>query len=243
MGTPDFPGGTDTVEANPDTALDFVNLTVPGFNKLITGKRVLDYGCGFGYQSMAMARAGAASVFGLDRARAVLQERWRTIGAMGYPIEFATALQPGDRFDVVLSCSAFEHYLDPEGELRKMLAVTRPGGRVVVTFAQPWLSPYGSHMDGITKLPWVNLLFSERTMLKVRARYRPDHATSYEETEDGLCRMTVRRFERAMRESGARIELLRIFAVRRLPLVTKIPIARELLSSAAACVLVTATPG
>ena len=41
-------------------------------------------------------------------------------------------------------------------------------------------------MDGITKLPWVNLLFPERVVLAVRSRYRTDGATRYEDCGGGL---------------------------------------------------------
>jgi hypothetical protein len=50
-------------------------------------------------------------------------------------------------------------------------------------------------------------------------------------------RMTVARFERIIKASGMRIEYLRHYATRGLPLVTHIPVVRELLTSACTCVL------
>jgi SAM-dependent methyltransferase len=237
VNAPDYEGGTARVEADPSCALDFVERTVPGFANLVAGKTVCDYGCGYGYQALAMATRGAAEVAAFDLPRPELIRRWRQIETMQYPIHFSSDRPTRAIYDLILSCSAFEHYRDPETELRRMIELCRPGGRVVVTFAEPWFSPRGSHMDGMTRLPWVNLLFSERTMLRVRARYRPDAAASLEETEDGLNRMTVARFERIVRRSGQKIEFLKLYAVRRMPLVTRIPVLRELLTSAAACVL------
>src|SRR5690606_31046252 len=39
---------------------------IPGFRDLIAGRCVLDFGCGRGYEVVAMALAGAARVVGLD---------------------------------------------------------------------------------------------------------------------------------------------------------------------------------
>ena len=92
-------------------------------------------------------------------------------------------------------------------------------------------------MDGFTRLPWVSLLFHERTVMNVRSRYRSDGARRYEDVEGGLNRMSVTRFERLMRESGLQIQSLRLFPVKGLPVVSRLPIVRELMTAAASCVL------
>ena len=37
--------------------------------------------------------------------------------------------------------------------LQAMKDRVRPGGKLVISFADPWYGPYGHHMDGITRLP------------------------------------------------------------------------------------------
>src|SRR6516162_11598385 len=49
-----------------DNCLDFAQKTIHNFRGRISGRRVLDFGCGHGWQSIAMARLGAALVLGLD---------------------------------------------------------------------------------------------------------------------------------------------------------------------------------
>ena len=49
--------------------------------------------------------------------------------------------------------------------------------------------------------------------------------------------MTLRKFERIMQASGARITYRRYLGVKGLPLVTHVPVLRELMTSSAACVL------
>ena len=233
---PDHPAGT--ARTTIDNCLDFIIKTVPNFQDLIRGKDVLDFGCGYGIQAAALARTSAAHVVGLDLPRPVLLEQWQERRQLGLAnLELTTEL-PDDRlFDVVLSCSAFEHFADPVGILELMRRRCKVGGLVIITFAEPWLSPRGTHVEYFTKLPWVNVLFSEDTVMAVRSRYRSDGATRYEDIEGGLNRMTVARFHQIMHSSGMQVERFSLFAVKNLPVVTTLPIVREFLTSAASCIL------
>jgi hypothetical protein len=49
--------------------------------------------------------------------------------------------------------------------------------------------------------------------------------------------MTIARFERIIRNSGMRVDRISLFAVKGLPLVTRIPVVREFLTAAASCLL------
>lgn len=206
-GSEDYSGGT--VRNVGDHALDFLLTTVPNFREMIRGKSVLDYGCGHGDQALAMKNAGAASVTGYDPF-----PKFPTTRPEG--VEFTSEL-PRRTFDVVLSCSSFEHFAEPEKELAIMRELT--GGCLIVTWAEPWYSHSGSHMNFFTRVPWVNILFPERSVLLARSLFRDDGATSYETCGlgGGVNRMTVARFERIVRGSGMRIELLKHYATRGLP--------------------------
>jgi SAM-dependent methyltransferase len=238
-GSSDYP--TTTASYTLDNALRFARKTIPHFDRLIEDKLVLDYGCGHGWQAVAMQKAGARRVVGVD----IMPDRLAHGQALaaregcGGQVAFYRAL-PAEltgSFDVVLSLSAFEHFADPPAELDAMKAAAASGGAVIISFAEPWLSPHGNHMGFFTKLPWVNVLFSERTVMRVRSRFRQDGATRYEEVEQGLNRMTVARFERLIRASGMRVESLNLFPVKGLPLVSNIPLVREFLTASASCVL------
>jgi hypothetical protein len=76
--------------------------------------------------------------------------------------------------------------------LDEMRLAACPGGCVLITFFEPWLSPYGSHMSHFTRVPWINVLFSERTVMNVRSLFRSDGATRYEDVEGGLNRIDSR---------------------------------------------------
>lgn len=232
----DYRGGTVTTRL--DTALDFLKKTVPNFQSYLRGK-ALDFGCGWGNQSVAMANAGAGEVVGvdirgLDRARILAAENNCTDR-----VRFVEQVPPADleTFDMVLSCSAMEHYEDPAAVVELMKQAVRPGGVIIISFAEPWYGPRGSHFDAFSRLPWVNLLFSEQTILRVRTHFRSDGAQRFEDVEGGLNRMSIAKFERIIRNSGLKREFFRVYITKNFPLLERIPIVRELFASAAACVL------
>jgi SAM-dependent methyltransferase len=232
----DYPGGTALT--NLDNALDFILKTVPGFVSIVQGKDVLDFGCGAGFQAAALARCYAKSVVGIDLPRPFILSEWAKRAELGLAnLTLTTELPASRQFDVVYSCSAFEHFDDPAQILDLMRQRTRPGGVVVITFAEPWWSPRGAHMDNFTRLPWVNVFFSEKTVLKVRASYRSDGATRYEDVEGGLNRMTLARFEKILHGSGLTVRNIWFHPVKGLPLVSRIPLVREFFTAAASCVL------
>ena len=238
-GSEDYP--STTASYTLESALKFARKTIPGFDRLIHENMVLDYGCGHGWQAVAIKKAGARRVVGVDISEARLAHGRALAEREGcsQDVAFYRNLpeELSGRFDIVLSLSAFEHFADPAGELQAMKAAVRSGGAVVISFAEPWLSPHGSHMVHFTKLPWANVLFSERTVMSVRSYFRDDGATRYEEVEGGLNRMTLARFEQIIRASGMAVESVNLFPVKGLPLVAKLPVLRELLTGAASCVL------
>ena len=206
---------------------------------MIRNRIVLDYGCGLGWQALAMAKEGARRVVGIDTR--LLDQARRHAGQYSYgdKVSFVDHLEPEmmGAFDVVLSCSSFEHFADPPSVLYQMGKAARPGGIVIISFAEPWYSPHGSHMGFFTNLPWVNIFFSESSVMDARSHFRSDGARRYQDVEGGLNRMTLSKFERIIRNSGLRTEFLRYYPVKRLPVVSKIPVVRELFVAAAACIL------
>ena len=70
-----------------------------------------------------------------------------------------------EMYEVVISLSAIRHFRDPAREMLKMLGMIRE--RLVISCAQPWYSPYCTHLDGTTQIPWLNLVFSEKTLMNV----------------------------------------------------------------------------
>ena len=104
----------------------------------ITGKNVLDIGCGSGVYSVDFARRGAARVLGIDFSENMLRiarQEAREHG-MGERCEFIQAdfldVSLPREFDVTIAIGVFDYLSDPATFLRKMALVTR--GRLIASF-------------------------------------------------------------------------------------------------------------
>lgn len=240
------PGGADYAEGSQPwtlgNALDPLRAHFPDLAELVRGKRVVDFGCGTGWQSAALAREGAAFVLGVDtnpRSLAGAREVAARAGLGDDRVAFAPEVPEALRgtFDVVISQDSMEHFADPDAVLRVMRSAIHPEGRILISFGPPWYAPSGSHMHFFTRVPWVNLLFSERTVMAVRSRFRSDGARRYEEVESGLNRMSLAKFERVTARSGMRMLRQSYRCVRGVDVLAAAPGVRELFVNHVSCVL------
>jgi SAM-dependent methyltransferase len=97
----------------------------------LTGKTVLEFGCGLGLYMNAMRRY-TPRVFGFDietERLAVARKNGieHLAGAVGEDLPFADA-----SFDVVFSNDVLEHVRDDRRSAREIVRVLRPGGRAVI---------------------------------------------------------------------------------------------------------------
>ncbi len=237
---------TEARQIDLDHALDLLRRVFDDFDREIAGRRVLDFGCGAGLQACAMARLGGEFVLGLDTNPRTLARAVELASSLrlGQRVRFAGAIGDGDagRFDIVISQNSMEHFPNPAGVLDEMKRALAPGGKLFVTFGPPWLAPYGSHMRFMTSVPWVNVLFPETAVMKVRSRYIADGARRYQDVEGGLNKMTVGRFEELASESGLQVAYRRYDCVKGLSFLGRIPLARELFINHVSCVLTASDP-
>ena len=239
VGGVDYSEGSDSWAVG--TALENLCSAFPDFLARITDREVLDFGCGLGYQVVEMALRGASHVVGIDSSPAVRVKASALAALHGLSerVEFAPRVDSRlqKRFDVVVSQNSMEHFPNPLAAVQEMTCALRPGGVILMTFGPPWFAPYGSHMHFFTKIPWVNLLFPEQTVMSVRARFRSDGASHYEEVEHGLNRMTVAKFERIVATTELRVEDRRYRCVKGLDRLAHFPIVRELFVNNISCML------
>jgi SAM-dependent methyltransferase len=174
------------------------------------GKDVLVFGCGFGNEVLWAARHKAGSILAIDLSPALspvpFQNALRTLRLKYDRYEFRrqnihdTALS-GERYDLIVSNSVFEHVTDLKGVLTAFRDLLRPGGRVVIFASSLWYSSNGGH---IGKGPWEHLSRSP-------AELKPELS---ERHWDILCnqlnRMTVIDFMEAVRSVGMIVLQLRL---------------------------------
>jgi SAM-dependent methyltransferase len=228
-------------EFNLDTKLLTLTKVFPNFFDCIRNKEILDFGCGEGFHSIAMAKKGAKYVLGVDINQKGLNEARNLARRIGVEekVSFEERLQDRffGKFDIVISKNSMEHFKEPLQILEQMKQALKPNGRIFISFGPPWLSPYGSHMDFFTKIPWVNILFSEETVLAARSHFKHDGATKYEEAESGLNKMTVGKFENIISNSGMSVQYKKYYCVKDINLLGSLPLIRELFVNRIVCIL------
>ena len=204
------------------------------FFETIKGKTVIDFGCGRGNQSIAMAQKGAAKVIGIDIQERLLElgrKRAMQLGVSGRCV-FTTS--NSELADVIISKDAFEHFSDPAEILQIMASLLKPQGYVSAAFGPTWLHPYGGHLFSI--FPWSHLIFTEKSQIRWRSDFKSDGATRFSEVDGGLNQLTIARFERIVADSPFHIEWLETVPIKDIPLF-KTKALREIGSSIVRCKL------
>ncbi len=181
------------------------------------GKVVIDFGCGDGSDAIELARRGASRVIGIDIQEHLLAAAKQKAAAAGVEdrCEFGTSTM--ERADLIVSIDSFEHFADPAGVLRMMDRLLVPGGEILASFGPTWYHPLGGHLFSV--FPWAHLVFSEKALIRWRARFKTDGARCFRECQGGLNQMTIRRFEEIVRASPfycAELEAVPIRKLRRL---------------------------
>jgi SAM-dependent methyltransferase len=127
---------------NPDPFYEAIaEQSVSRFAFPLDGRAVLDLGCGPGYFSDALERAGAR-VVSTDLAVAPMRGSHRLRRPL---VSDGTRLAfPGATFDGVFCSNVLEHTPDPPGIFDEIARVLRPGGWAYVSWTN-WYSPWGGH--------------------------------------------------------------------------------------------------
>ena len=164
----------------------------------VTGRRILDTGCGSGPLSAALRDRGAI-VTGIDKSAGMLEQARRRLGddadlqvaELGSPLPF-----PDDAFDDI-TASLVLHYLQDWGpalaELRRLL---KPGGRLIVSVDHPfaenlWHREAGLKPDYFATYNYVVEWTAGGQSAVLRFWFRPLHAMTDAFTAAGFRITTI----------------------------------------------------
>lgn len=117
----------DETQANWAFAVDTLDDALGG----LSGKSILDIGCGTGGLVRSLVARGADAV-GMDSSAAAM----KACGENGTPLADATIegyIEAGRTFDAVTMAEVIEHTLSPRGFLQTMVRLVKPGGILYLT--------------------------------------------------------------------------------------------------------------
>lgn len=184
------------------------------------GKTVLDLGCNRGYLLHSFLQHEKFEAIGADLVSYYVKHAMRDYGDhIRFVQSTPTSIPlPSSSVDVVYTIDTMEHLSKPKEIMLDVFRVLRPGGAFLVYF-NPWLNPHGSHLDDIIPFPWAHAVFSMNTLLNVAERLydspvyetscyyidtkgnkKPNPYRDRTEWENYLNFMTIRRFNRLLRE-------------------------------------------
>lgn len=106
----------------------------------LTGRRVLDLGCGYGWHCRYAAEQGAASVLGIDQSSSMIGEAVRRNPADCIEYRVCGIQEfdyPEECFDLVLSNLVLHYIEDLEEVYRLVRRTLRPGGTFLLNIEHP----------------------------------------------------------------------------------------------------------
>jgi len=180
----------------------------------LKGKKLLEVGCGNGGCAAEFSRAGCHVVMmDIDERLVELagehndKEGVRAEAFAGDVRNEAAPFWRRGPFDIVMFRDVMEHLERPAAVLRIVRRFLSPVGVVLVVFP-PYYSPYGAHQQILprkkflfvpyNKLPYIQML-PERMFLRL---VRGEGPSNEEVARLSTIRLTIRKFEKEIREAG-----------------------------------------
>ncbi len=132
----------------------------------VRGKRVLDIACGEGYGASALAKAGAASVVGVDISPDVCEHARRKYGVDARTGDAEAIPLPDRSIDLIVSFETVEHVSAPASFLRECVRVLVPEGTLIIS------TPNRPVYSGdCTQNPFHRVEFDEEEFLELLGSY------------------------------------------------------------------------
>lgn len=177
----------------------------------LTGKKVLDFGCGMGGMTLWYATNWDCQVTGLDIDNhhvSIAKRMQEKYGVQNVEFRVQNVLDAplDEKYDYVFMNDVAEHVPYPVlkeifQQLGRLLA---DGGRVFVTYP-PWKSPYASHVTHAVKVPWCQFL-PEKTLLGMIEKNNQvlvgDEESDLVEAYKGLNHLTHKNLINTLEDTG-----------------------------------------
>ncbi|MGB2986572.1 MAG: methyltransferase domain-containing protein [Phycisphaerae bacterium] len=149
----------------------------------IEGKDVLDFGCGTGEMCTLLSAYKPRSLIGVDKSTdaidraTILANASKVLDSCHHRFACNGRQEPlpleSESVDLVCCFDVIEHIPDMHAMTREWWRVMRHGARLWVWWS-PWRGPYGHHFESLMPMPWIHLLFPERTLFAACAKLYED---------------------------------------------------------------------
>ena len=148
------------------------------FRSGCVSEKGLEIGCGHGGICIFAALVGAKEVVGIDlsdpaletaeKLKAKVQQETGFQLHVSFSKMFAENLEFEDgELDVIIADNVFEHVNNVEVAMNECARVLSRGGKIIVPNFPSFKSKFGPHVKYGIRLPWVHVLFSEKTVVKL----------------------------------------------------------------------------
>ncbi|MBI4730032.1 MAG: methyltransferase domain-containing protein [Acidobacteria bacterium] len=169
----------------------------------LSNKRVLEVGCGRGYEVWYVANHLGSEAHGMD-----VQEypSWTSLAGERVRYHLADFTRenpfPPDGFDRVYSFTAWEHIVHPRRAFAETFKVLRPGGLAWIR-ANLYRGSHASHLYRDIFFPWPHLLFSDEVIKEFFRRHgKPERGAAW------VNRLTWEQYERIIEDIGFELRTL-----------------------------------
>jgi SAM-dependent methyltransferase len=136
----------------------------------LADKRVLEVGCGLGFEVWLLSHHFGSDAWGVD---VVERRSWTTLAdeRSHFVLADIVADSPfdADSFDRVISFSVLEHVVHPYSMLREVYRILKPGGLAWIS-ANLHRGPLASHLYRELYMPFPHLLFTDDVISEFRTK-------------------------------------------------------------------------
>lgn len=195
----------------------------------IKGKTIVDFGCGWGGETLYLSEQGFGRVYGVDINEEALNQA-RSFAGRSATFLHGTKEIPSGTVDYVFSTHVFEHVFNMNEVLVELYRILKHGGHVHSIFGPLFYSPYGCHFYWAGLFPWSHLIMGRRWLLKRIASVRRDPFKDQSWDELGLNRITFEMFSAHVIQSAFDVEILKPLPVRGLTFATRLPVFKKYLT-------------
>ncbi|HAN10832.1 MAG TPA: class I SAM-dependent methyltransferase [Clostridiales bacterium] len=228
-----------------DTIKFYLNYST--VDEMFKDKVVLDIGCGAAGKTIYYAKKGVKKIYGLEILEKYKEEAetLAVIKGVGDKFQFiakdASKMDFEDNyFDTIIMNDAMEHVDNPEEVLVECIRVLKPAGKLYINFP-PYNHPYGAHLSDAISIPWVHVMFGDKTLINVykdavkdlpdgkeRIEFRISKDENGKEYFSYINKMTIKRFLRILKTVNHRLEYYKEIPLRSIVgLLAKAPVINE----------------